>query len=88
MRQPISPPEPNKRWEGSELEGGNMTRLRRIALTILVGVLVTLPTAGSALAGNVSVDGEVAAESAPLFFLDGRTLNPLEVNDSGLSVGD
>jgi hypothetical protein len=31
-----------------------MTRLRRIALTILVGVLVTLPTAGSALA---NIDG-------------------------------
>jgi hypothetical protein len=28
-----------------------MTRLRRIALTVLVGVLVTLPTAGSAFAG-------------------------------------
>ena len=27
-----------------------MTRLRRLALTVLVGVLVTLPTAGSALA--------------------------------------
>jgi hypothetical protein len=32
----------------------------------------------SVLTGKVSVDGEVAAESAPLFFLDGRTLNPLE----------
>ena len=28
-----------------------MTRLRRIALTVVVGVLATLPTAGSALAG-------------------------------------
>ena len=28
-----------------------MTRLRRIALTVVVGVLVTLPTAGTALAG-------------------------------------
>ncbi len=28
-----------------------MTRLRRIALTVVVGVLVTLPTAGAALAG-------------------------------------
>ena len=32
----------------------------------------------SVLTGKVSVDGEVAAESAPLFFLDGRTLKPLE----------
>jgi hypothetical protein len=31
----------------------------------------------SALTGKVSVDGEVTVESAPLFFLDGRTLEPL-----------
>jgi hypothetical protein len=37
----------------------------------------------SVLTGKVSVDGEVAAESAPLFFLDGRTLNPLKTNDDG-----
>ena len=40
----------------------------------------------SVLTGKVTVDGEVAAESAPLFFLDGRTLNPLEVNDNGTAV--
>jgi hypothetical protein len=40
----------------------------------------------SVLTGAVSVDGEVAAEDAPLFFLDGRTLNPLEVNDNGTAV--
>jgi hypothetical protein len=34
----------------------------------------------SVLTGGVSVDGEVAAEGAPLFFLDGRTLKPLQVN--------
>ena len=28
-----------------------MPRLRRIALTVVVGLLVTLPTAGNALAG-------------------------------------
>jgi hypothetical protein len=33
----------------------------------------------SILTGTVSVDGEVAAEGAPLFFLDGRTLAPLQV---------
>ena len=36
----------------------------------------------SVLTGTVSVDGEVAAEDAPLFFLDGRTLDPLAVNES------
>lgn len=30
----------------------------------------------------MTVDGEVAAESAPLFFLDGGTLEPLEVMDA------
>jgi hypothetical protein len=34
----------------------------------------------SRLTGKVSVDGKTAAASAPLFFLDGRTLEPLEVN--------
>ena len=37
----------------------------------------------SVLTGKVSVDGAVAAESAPLFFLDGRKLNPLKANDNG-----
>jgi hypothetical protein len=36
----------------------------------------------STLTGKVSVDGKVAAENAPLFFLDGRTLQPLEVDKS------
>ena len=36
----------------------------------------------SVLTGNVSVNGEEAASGAPLFFLDGRTLNPLEVNEN------
>jgi hypothetical protein len=40
----------------------------------------------SVLTGKVTVDGQVAAESAPLFFLDGRTLKPLETNDDGTAV--
>src|SRR3954462_2850331 len=32
----------------------------------------------SVLTGKVSVDGTVAAQSAPLFFLDGSTLKPLQ----------
>ena len=35
----------------------------------------------SLLTGQVSVDGKVAVKSAPLFDLDGSTLNPLEVNE-------
>jgi hypothetical protein len=34
----------------------------------------------SVLTGTVSVDGKVAAPSAPLFFLDGRTLKPLQAD--------
>jgi hypothetical protein len=43
----------------------------------------------SVLTGKVSVDGKVAVESAPLFFLDGRTLNPLETgpNDTAILEG-
>src|SRR5215212_10383950 len=41
----------------------------------------------SVLTGKVTVDGKVAAPSAPLFFLDGRTLQPLQVNSgSGTAV--
>lgn len=34
----------------------------------------------STLTGDVSVDGEEAVADAPLFFLDGRTLQPLRTN--------
>ena len=37
----------------------------------------------SVLTGTVSVDGEEAVPSAPLFFLDGSTLNPLETGADG-----
>ena len=58
---------------GLQLKGGGKT----VRLTDFV-----VDPGGSALTGKVTVDGEVAAESTPLFFLDGRTLNPLEVNES------
>jgi hypothetical protein len=57
---------------GLSLEGGG----KRVELTDFV-----VDPGASVLTGKVTVDGEVAAESAPLFFLDGRTLNPLEVNE-------
>ena len=40
----------------------------------------------SVLTGKVTVDGKVAAESAPLFFLDGRTLKPLETESNGTAI--
>ena len=63
---------------GLSLTGGG----KKVELTDFV-----VDPGASVLTGKVSVDGEVAAESAPLFFLDGRTLNPLEVNqDDGTAV--
>lgn len=50
---------------------------KRVELTDFV-----IDPGASVLTGTVAVDGEVAAEEAPLFFLDGRTLDPLEVNES------
>lgn len=59
---------------GLSLTGGGKT----VELTDFV-----IDPGKSVLTGKVTVDGEVAAESAPLFFLDGRTLNPLKANDDG-----
>jgi hypothetical protein len=42
--------------------------------------------ATSMLSGKVSVNGKVAAPSAPLFFLDGRTLEPLQSKSNGTAV--
>jgi hypothetical protein len=56
---------------GLSLTGGGTT----VELTDFV-----IDPGASALTGTVSVDGEVAAEEAPLFFLDGRTLEPLETS--------
>jgi hypothetical protein len=50
---------------------------KRVELTNFV-----IDPGASVLTGTVAVDGEVAAEAAPLFFLDGRTLNPLEVDEA------
>jgi hypothetical protein len=40
----------------------------------------------SVLTGKVSVDGKVAAPSAPLFFLDGRTLKPLQTGANNTAI--
>ena len=40
----------------------------------------------SVLTGKVTVDGKVAVPSAPLFFLDGRTLEPLKADGYGTAV--
>jgi hypothetical protein len=40
----------------------------------------------SLLTGTVSVNGKEAAASAPLFFLDGRTLEPLKTGANGTAI--
>jgi len=40
----------------------------------------------SVLTGTVTVDGKQAAQDAPLFFLDGRTLEPLQARSNGTAV--
>jgi hypothetical protein len=63
---------------GLSLTGGG----KKVSLTDFV-----VDPGASVLTGTVAVDGKVAAKSAPLFFLDGRTLNPLEVDqDNGTAV--
>ena len=41
---------------------------------------------GSVLTGDVSANGASVVKGAPLFFLDGSTLNPLVVNPDGTAV--
>ena len=62
---------------GLQLEGGGKT----VQLTDFV-----VDPGASVLTGKVTVDGQEAAASAPLFFLDGRTLDPLKTNPNGTAV--
>ena len=62
---------------GLQLKGGGKT----VQLTNFV-----VDPGASVLTGKVTVDGKEAAASAPLFFLDGRTLKPLEAKDNGTAV--
>ena len=62
---------------GLQLKGGGKT----VQLTNFV-----VDPGASVLTGKVMVDGKEAAADAPLFFLDGRTLQPLKANDNGTAV--
>ena len=62
---------------GLSLTGGGKT----VELTDFV-----IDPGKSVLTGTVTVDGKEAAPSAPLFFLDGRTLEPLRTTDDGRAV--
>jgi hypothetical protein len=62
---------------GLQLKGGGKT----VRLTNF-----KIDPGASVLTGKVTVDGKMAAADAPLFFLDGRTLKPLEAKDNGTAV--
>jgi len=62
---------------GLQLKGGGKT----VQLTDFV-----VDPGKSVLTGKVTVNGSEAAASAPLFFLDGRTLKPLESKSNGTAV--
>ncbi len=65
----------NHQGSGLQLTGANK---KVVKLTDFV-----VDPAKSMLTGKVTVDDKVFAESAPLFFLDGRTVKPLAVNAAG-----
>jgi len=67
----------NHDGSGLQLKGGGKT----VRLTDFV-----VDPGASVLTGKVTVDGKEAAADAPLFFLDGRTLKPLEAKDNGTAV--
>jgi len=67
--------------QGEIVHEGSGLRLTGGGTTVELTDFVVDPGA-SVLTGKVSVDGEVGAESAPLFFLDGRTLQPLKTAGS------
>ena len=67
----------NHRGSGLSLAAGG----KKVSLTNFV-----VDPGKSMLTGKVAVNGKVAAPSAPLFFLDGRTLQPLKAKDNGTAV--
>ena len=68
----LGPREVDHDGSGLSLTGGG----KKVELTDFV-----IDPGRSLLTGKVTVDGAVAAESAPLFFLDGRTLKPLQTGE-------
>jgi hypothetical protein len=59
-----------------------MTRLRRIALTVVVGVLVTLPSVGSALAG-ITLPSTTGTGAGPFTTLIALTEDSSQQSNTG-----
>ncbi len=71
--------------QGSIRHDGSGLSLTGGGITVELSDFVIDPGA-SVLTGKVTANGTVAAQSAPLFFLDGRTLKPLAANADGTAV--
>lgn len=71
--------------QGMIMHNGSGLSLKAGGKTVKLQNFVVDPGA-SVLTGKVSVNGKTAAPSAPLFFLDGRTLEPLRVTSDGRGV--
>ncbi len=71
--------------QGSIRHDGSGLSLTGGGTTVQLSDFVIDPGA-SVLTGKVTANGTVAAQSAPLFFLDGRTLKPLVTNTDGTAV--
>ena len=67
----------NHSGSGLSLTGGGI----KVEMTDFV-----VDPAKSVLTGKVTANGKVAAESAPLFFLDGRTLKPLQTGAGDTAI--
>ena len=67
----------NHNGSGLSLTGGGT----KVELTDFV-----VDPAKSVLTGKVTANGKVAAQSAPLFFLDGRTLKPLQMGPNNTAI--
>lgn len=67
--------------QGSLEHAGSGLTLSNGMTTVTLSNFVVDP-GGSMLTGTVTANGEVAAENAPLFFLDGSTLMPLDTEST------
>jgi hypothetical protein len=79
----LSPPRPPRRpyvESAIEHDGSGISLTDGKTKVQLTNFLVDAGT--SMLTGDVSANGKSVVKGAPLFFLDGRTLEPLQVNEN------
>lgn len=71
--------------ESNILHENSGLRLKRGNITVDLRNFV-IDAGASTLTADVRVNGKLAADNAPVFFLDGRTLEPLQTTDAGTAV--